>query len=306
MTPVDEIVRSTHPERAVAAVETPPEGNRKRTRLITLDDGRRVVVQRTDDPAALAVESRLAREIADRTTAVPVPAVLECGRDGAGGYRTVECVAGENLHARFASLPAADRRRLARQFGRFLAELHEAFAFERFGDIAVADDGLQADGPADWSEWFGSHASAGIDALPAPFADLKRALREAVASPVGDPTPRLYPWDLRPGNTVARDGEVAAVPDWGEPLAASAGLSVAKIEHLVADWYVDDPGPLRAAFRAGYRSVRPLPAVTRAERLAAVVRSAVDADGEVTRPGYPERTGEAAVAFHRDRLESLL
>ena len=152
MTSVDEIVRSAYPERAVAAVETPPEGNRKRTRLITLDDGRRVVVQRTDDPAALAAETRLAREVADRT-AVPVPAVLECGRDRAGGYRIVECVAGENLHARFVSLPAADRRRLARRFGRFLAELHGAFAFERFGDIAVADDDLRADGPADWPEW---------------------------------------------------------------------------------------------------------------------------------------------------------
>ena len=75
-----EIVRSAYPERAVAAVETPPEGNRKRTRVVTLDDGRFVVVQRSDDPAALTAETRLAREIADRT-AVPVPAVLEGGRD---------------------------------------------------------------------------------------------------------------------------------------------------------------------------------------------------------------------------------
>ena len=37
-----------------------------------------------------------------------------------------------------------------------------------------------------------------------------------------------------------------------------------------------------------------------------IVRSAVDDDGEVIRPGYPERTGEAAVAFHCDRLETLL
>ena len=37
-----------------------------------------------------------------------------------------------------------------------------------------------------------------------------------------------------------------------------------------------------------------------------IVRSAVDGDGEVTRPGYPERTDKAAVAFHRDRLETLL
>ena len=37
-----------------------------------------------------------------------------------------------------------------------------------------------------------------------------------------------------------------------------------------------------------------------------IVQSAVGGDGEVTRPGYPERTGEAAVAFHRDCLETLL
>ena len=301
----DEIVRSVYPGRAVAAVETPPEGNRKRTRVVTLDDGRFVVVQRSDDPAALTAETRLAREIADRT-AVPVPAVLESGRNGDDGYRVVEHVAGENLHARFASLPAADRHHVARQFGRVLAELHGALTFERFGDLTVAADRLRADGPAEWAEWFEGYATAGVDALSAAFADLKPALREAVSSPDGDPTPRLYPWDLRPGNAVLRDTDLAAIPDWGEPLAGSAGLSVAKVEHLVADWYVEKSEPLRSAFRAGYRSVRPLPAVTRAERLAAVVRSAVDGDGEVTRPGYPERTGEAAVAFHRDRLESLL
>jgi hypothetical protein len=46
--------------------------------------------------------------------------------------------------------------------------------------------------------------------------------------------------------------------------------------------------------------------VPRAYRLAAVVASAVDSRGEVTRPRYPELTGEAAVAFHRDRLRAWL
>jgi len=36
----DEIVRSVFPGRAVTTVETPPEGNHKRTRVVTLDDGR--------------------------------------------------------------------------------------------------------------------------------------------------------------------------------------------------------------------------------------------------------------------------
>lgn len=42
------------------------------------------------------------------------------------------------------------------------------------------------------------------------------------------------------------------------------------------------------------------------DRLAAVVRAAVDSNGIVTRPGYPEREGDAAVTFHRDRLAALL
>jgi len=124
-----------------------------------------VVVQRADDPAALAVETRLTRAIGDRT-AVPVPAVLESGRDGEEGYRVVKYVAGRNLHERLASLPGPRRRRLARQFGRVLAELHEAFTFERFDGLVRTDGRLRADGPAGWTEWFEGYATAGVDALP--------------------------------------------------------------------------------------------------------------------------------------------
>jgi hypothetical protein len=101
-------------------------------------------------------------------------------------------------------------------------------------------------------------------------------------------------------------GEITAFLDWGDPLAAGAGLSVAKAEHLLADWYVDDGTALKTAFRDGYAEIRPLPEVGRTERVAAVVDSAVDSTGAVTRPGYPERTGAAAVEFHRRRLRSLL
>jgi aminoglycoside phosphotransferase (APT) family kinase protein len=147
-----------------------------------------------------------------------------------------------------------------------------------------------------------------VAALPPSLASLGETVRDVVgdADLPSRPPSRLFPWDFRPGNALVEDGRVSAVLDWGGPLAAAPALSVAKAEHLVADWYVDDHDPLRAAFREGYAEVRPLPSVPRAYRLAAVVRSAVDSAGVVTRPGYPERTGEAAVSFHRERLREHL
>ena len=160
----------------------------------------------------------------------------------------------------------------------------------------------------DFDTWFRRYARAGIDALPAQFDEVRERLEDAVASPLdgalGDPV--LYPWDLRPGNALAIDGELSAVIDWGDPLAAPPGLAVAKTDHVLTDWYVADADPLEAAFRDGYESVREYPAVPPVFRLVAVLRSAVDSHGVVTRPRYPEWTGERAVQFHLDRLQELL
>ena len=163
---------------------------------------------------------------------------------------------------------------------------------------------------APWPRWVRRYAAEGVDALPPAFDDLRPRIRDAVAAAVGrlpaSPLATLYPWDLRPGNALVADGAVSAVLDWGEPLAAAPGLAVAKAEHLVCDWYVADSAPLREAFREGYETVRPLPSVPDAYRLVAVVRSAVDGAGVVTRPRYPEVDGEDAVAFHRERIAAVL
>jgi hypothetical protein len=288
-------------------------GNHKRTTLVSFPD-REVVVQVAPDTAALATEVELARAIRDRTS-VPVPDVLAAGTlDAAGpraavGYAVLARVAGDDLHERFVALDADAQAAIARRFGGILAELHEAFAFDAFGEVHPTADGFAATGPTHWREWVTAHVDAGITALPAAFDDLRGPVRAALDDGPTDPPARLYPWDLRPGNALVVGEDLTAVLDWGYPLAADPGLAVAKCQHLVADWYVDDDRTrdrLREAFRAGYEAVRPWPTVTRAYRLAAVVLSAVDSRGEVTRPGYPERRGEAAVAFHRDRLRAFL
>ena len=298
-------------EASVASIDRPAEGNRKETAIVSVSNGRTVVVQRADDPVALRTETRLARAVEERTT-VPVPTVIGYESIDGDGYRVVERVRGQNLHGRFHA--ADDRRGLARTFGQALAQLHDAFAFDRFGSVVAdgstrADGSLSARGPAVWDAWIDDYARRWIAALPEPLADLDDPLRRAVRdeeSRDAPPTPRLFPWDLRPGNALVRGGEIVAVADWGEPLAATAGLGLAKLDHLVADWYVEDGSDLRRAVREGYRTVREPPRVTRRERIAAVAEAVVDSDGVVTRPGYPERTGADAIAFHRDRLTALL
>ncbi|MDS0292870.1 phosphotransferase family protein [Halogeometricum luteum] len=330
MDDVTAVLDREFPARTVAETAPARRGNTKETTLVRFADGGGVVVQFSADAEAFRTELAVARAVGART-AVPTPRVLADGVLNGRPYAVVELVDGVDLHERFSRVSSATRRRLSRGFGRSLAALHGSFAFEGYGAVRVEDEGedgdgsddgdeeaardpsdaavtLRSDGAGSWASWFDAHVRDGISALPAAFDDVRGELLAALddAHLPRNPTPRLYPWDLRPGNAVFDGEEVVAVLDWGGPLAAAAGLGAAKVEHLVADWYVADGDPLRAAFREGYRSVRPYPEVPPVYRLAAVVRSAVDSHGVVTRPRYPELEGEAAVGFHRERMREWL
>jgi len=295
------------PAAGSVTAEPLDRGNRKRTAVVSTPEGAKAVIQLCDRDGALTAEAALLGAIRERT-AVPVPAVLAWGEVDGTAYLVTDHVEGADLHERFAVLTGDDQRRLAGEFGRHLGALHEAFQFESYGRVELRDGGLLATGRNDWREWLRSYAREGIERLPDAFADLREPLLETVSRPAvpAAPTPRLYPWDFRPGNALVDGGGLAAVLDWERPLAAGGGLPVAKAEYLVADWYVDDPEPLRAAFREGYESHRPYPDLTPTHRIAAVAHTAVDSAGVVTNPGYPEADRAESVAFHRRALASAL
>jgi fructosamine-3-kinase len=304
------LVDAVFPDRAVESTSVSAAGNFKRTVAVWFEHHDPVVLQCSSENS-LRTEGELARAIRERTS-VPVPEVFAIDSHGSTSYVVSELASGENLHTRFTGLDRVVQKRIARRFGRYLAELHGAFDFEGFGGIGATStpDGtaFRATGAADLATWFHHYALEGIEVLPAAFDSIRENLRGAVESPpdAPDTDPVLYPWDLRPGNALIEDDELSAVLDWGDPLAAPAGLAAAKAEHLVADWYVADAGPLLAAFRSGYESVRPYPDIPSVYRLVAVLRSAVDSNGVVTRPRYPEWTGDRAVEFHRSRMRELL
>lgn len=291
-----------------AAVEDLGRGNRKLTRLVSFGHREPVVCQLApgDDGSRLRAEALVLRAVRQWTD-VPVPAVLADGTVNGTDYLVTERADGGNLHTRFAGLDGDSQRRLARTFGRHLADIHDAVSFGGYGPLDATRGGLEPREAA-WGAWFVSYGREAVEGLPSAFDDLQEEVGELLASlpPDPDPPATLFPWDFRPGNALFSEGEVTAVLDWERPLAAAPALSVAKAEYLVADWYVDDPEPLRAAFREGYTSVRSWPDVRPVHRAVAIAASALDTAGVVTRPSMPEVDPEGAVAFHRRALERAL
>ncbi|MFT4946966.1 MAG: hypothetical protein ACI8TL_001204 [Natronomonas sp.] len=322
------IIRTVRPAATVTETTPLDRGNRKRTTVVRFADAEPVVVQQSANSDAVRTEARLLNAIADRTS-VPVAQPLATGGDG--GWLVTDFVPGTDLHEQFVSLTPADRQRIVERFGRSLAQLHDGFEFEAYGPISLTGDGLQTDRaesgriaggidlvanggdpPAlatDWREWLATVGEAAVTRLPPEFDGLRPTLRTTVeegAAPSA--TPRLYPWDFRPGNALVDDGDLAAILDWEAPLAADPALSYAKAEYLVADWYVprEQARELRSAFRRGYESVRDPPAIEPAHRVAAIASTAVDSRGTVTNPRYPPVDRGSAVEFHRESLRRVL
>jgi aminoglycoside phosphotransferase (APT) family kinase protein len=310
---------ATRPGATTASVEPLRRGNRKRTEVVRFDAAAPVVVQYSETPEAIRTEAALLAAI-DARTDVPVPRPLGDGAVDGTGWLVTPLVEGRDLHEAFVELDPAARRDVARAFGRFLATLHEAFRFPECGSLTAdgaagsesapgRDSHLSVSDPTDAAEWVRRFGERHAARLPADFDDLRERVRDAIRGPIeADGEPRLFPWDFRPGNALVADGAVTAVLDWEAPLAAPRGVSVAKAEHLVVDWYVpaSGTGPLRRAFREGYESVAPLPVVKRAHRAAAVASAVVDSGGTVTNPRYPPVARDDAVEFHRAALRRAL
>lgn len=305
------VLARTHPDRTLTTVRLVADGARRRTAIARFESESPLVVRLSTDDA-FGAEVALIRAIRDRTP-VPVPAPIATGTVTDTAYFVSEYRPGTDLHPTFTQLSPERRRRVTTDFGSILAHLHEAFAFDGCGELTTGpDDGLAPDGcdtlRQDCDGWLAEYGLAAVSRLPPAFDALRESLVSRIRAVPDRPpaTPRLFPWDLRPGNALATDCGIVAVVDWECPLAAPPALAAAKVEYLVADWYVDDSAPLRRAIQTGYEHVRPYPDIRSFHRLVAIADSAVEARGRVTNPGYPPADRDEAVSFHCDALNRSL
>jgi aminoglycoside phosphotransferase (APT) family kinase protein len=304
-------------------------GNRKRTLRVRFADGPALALQYVPDGEACLLEATLRRALAERTDVSLAPLVAS-GRFEGGSYLLAEWVDAPSAHRLITGFDPPTRRRFARAFGRHLGTVHASFAFEGFGRVSGPTGTLSVDeAEPDWRVAFCGLLDEGLHAMGSPLDELEAAIETTIEATLGavprDPTPRLFPWDYRPGNVLAEKGRPVAVLDWEAPWSAHREFSLAKAEFLLADWYGfesntndrgriefgDDRRMLAEAFYAGYERECAVPAAYWSERrrpyrLCAIVRAAIDSNGRVTRPGYPMVDRPTAIAFHRNRLRALI
>lgn len=300
---------------------------------VELGEGtRECVLKATHDGDAhrIDAEARVLSLLATRT-GIPVPDVIGAvdDRDGVPTpFFVMEPVPGTELaFEETAALPDHVLRRLARQTGEYLGELHAIAAVEAFGTVDRADQTLDggrpsgdpddlrvADGFETWPDYLRSAADRELERLAdTRFGDLAPRLRpwvreriEGMAGPFPSVLGRI---DHGVHNLLVDPdtGGVEAVLDWGFTLAVAPGYDLQCVEYVLSGAVLGAaPDPpdrrelVREAMREGYRSSgasyprdelsahRPL------YELLAIVRAMVHLDAGVAKVPAGAETGVAS------------
>src|SRR6056297_1237718 len=238
--------------------------------MVTLDHGGEeyevVVKFKPDGDIPFDIEPKLHEYVANRTD-VPVPRILVFKQQPAVDVRpyfVTERVHGENLSQEFATLSPEDRRRVMRQAGEILGDLHSEIGFEAFGRLDLHNDRLIVrDWMGSWREYFEELTRAHLSRLDeTPFGDVRERAVETIEPALEivpeDGVPRLVHDDFRPANLLFEAGDerpITAVLDWQDVLAALPEYNLAQTEFLFIDSSFRDPEireRLRGEFHDGY------------------------------------------------------
>jgi len=238
--------------RSVESCDLPARGRMAATYVLELDGPPGRAVCKIGGPSVRTgdvVEPLVCRLVA-QTTGLPVPAVLASGtlRDGQGPTRWALYEFRDGATPTpYDGLAPAIRRRIVRETGAILGQLHDTHQFERTGGLGAADGRLRICQPR------------GLD-----FPEQGRRLLEHYP---GFGTEGLQPvlthGDLFPGNLLVDDsGRITGLLDWGNAHVTTAGYALSRAEMRFVDWFRFPAGErerLRAALRTGYRRHRDLP-----------------------------------------------
>ncbi|WP_254767651.1 phosphotransferase family protein [Salinilacihabitans rarus] len=239
------------------------------------------------DPRSIPTEARL-QAVLDARTSIPVPEVLGVVDDGDAlptPYYLMTALPGEAVaYERVCRLDDDALRRLARETGRYLAELHSVPAVDRFGLVRHDGPELTGERPSgdprpltvagsreEWPSYLREYAARELDRLAdSRFSDLASDLNRWVEKRLdalhGPFEPVLGRNDHGLHNLLVdpETGEITAVLDWGYTLAAPAAFDFEFAVYIYGGAFlaglpdVPDRRPLvREAMLSGYRTAAP-------------------------------------------------
>jgi aminoglycoside phosphotransferase (APT) family kinase protein len=276
-TDIEAVLKESGPDYEDFSYEQPTGGSRADVYLVTLnyrgEDYEVVVKFEPPGDGAFALEPYLHDYVANRTN-VPVPRILVFKENPSmevPPYFVTERMEGRSLSDQFDGLQPDLQKRILRQAGEILGDLHSNIAFEGFGNFALEDGRLVVDGLTwDWREFFGDLTEGHVQRLEqTPFSDLvdpaKRGIENALPSIPTTATPRLVHDDFRPANLMFdpdHEKPIRAVLDWQNALAGHPEYNIAQTEFLFIDSVFRDPDTcqtLRESLYEGYREYHEFP-----------------------------------------------
>lgn len=229
---------------------------------------------------SIGLEARLLAVLRERTE-IPVPAVygvVDEHETLPTPFLLLEAVDGE-IEARtdLATLPPETHRVIARETGRYLADLHALDAVDAYGFLTAEGPRLHggrpsgdpatvavADPTTDWQECLHGWADGTLDRLAdTRFADVgpdaEPVLRSRIDDLAGSFDPVLARVDQSLENVLLADGDLRALIDWEFTIAATpaydvvcVGWSLAGGQYLFAPDVPDRRDLVQEAVLAGY------------------------------------------------------
>lgn len=282
------------------------DGNSKETWRVDTEAEGTVYIHVGDD--RLRDEAAVLQWV-DEHTPLPVPELSAVGSARNNTFFVTREATGHRLTEHITRVTQSVQHDLVYSIGAFLAHLHNSIEFEGNGPVTRTSNGLQVTKPTDGREYFRTRFKFNRQRLPTAFdATLPTETTSLPWSAIPDNSKgRLYHWDFRPGNMLYEDGSISAILDWGDPQASRPALGFAKVVYISLDWF--GLSHFLPHLRSGYESVRPIhwdQTEYLLARIVAIVQSAVDANGAITRPGHPQVSETEALVFHQEQISNTM
>lgn len=271
---------------------TPAEGGFCSTYQVTVSSNgttreRYVKASPDGQPYSIPTEARL-QAVLNTETAIPVPEVVgltDEHKTVPTPYFIMEALSGETVaYERVGRLPDDALRRLARELGEYLAELHSIPVLENFGHVRHDGSKLTGDRPSgdpailtvgepynDWPTCLHAYGTREFDRhADSRFSELTPTLRRWFEAGIEDLHGPFEPVLGRNDHGLhnllidSATGEITAMLDWGYTLAVPAKFDFEFAVYLFSGTFlaglpdVSDRRPLiREAMLDGYQTVAP-------------------------------------------------
>ncbi len=150
-------------------------------------------------------------------------------------------VDGYDPQRRYKYMPTDFKKRYVRKVAEHLAELHNKVQFEKAGEFRLRDGEIKVQNGGTWKEFMQQKVMERIEDFNERFSDLEKPAEKFLnrnLEMLGGEQPCLVHYDVKPDNTIVKDGELKAIIDWEKSICGDKIWDLAYSRfHLIDRWF---------------------------------------------------------------------